>query len=357
MAIIAHIDLDAFFASVEERESPMLAGSPIVVGADPKGGEGRGVVSTANYIARAYGIRSGIPISRAWRLSVEAQEDGKPRVIFVTPHFEKYEKASRHLMSIISRYVSHIEVAGIDEAYADFSDLDSFKKAEVIARKIQREVIKKERLSVSIGIGPNKMIAKIASGFKKPRGLTTVEPKDTLAFLAPLSVRELPGVGPKTGDILLRKHIRTVSDLRRLSREQLVADFGKWGVGLYEKARGIGDESLSEPEEAKSIGAQETFDEDISNMRIILAETKRIAKDVFERMQKDGFRGFRTAVLTIRFADFETKTRSQTSGVTLRTHRDLEITILHLLMPFLDSRENKYKKRIRLIGVRVEKLA
>ena len=205
MAIITHIDLDAFFASVEERDTPALKGSPIVVGADPKGGEGRGVVSIANYVARAYGIHSGMPISRAWKLSEEAKRGGKPRVIFVTPQFSKYEKASRHVLEIIGQYAGKIEVAGIDEAYADLSSLGSYKKAEAVSRKIQKEVSTKEKLTVSIGIGPNKMIAKIASGFKKPRGLTVVLPENVQDFLAPLSVRELPGVGPKTGEVLLQK--------------------------------------------------------------------------------------------------------------------------------------------------------
>ena len=146
-----------------------------------------------------------------------------------------------------------------------------------------------------------------------------------------------------------------MSDLWKIERKDLVRRLGKWGNGLYEKARGVGEEVLSGPEEAKSIGAQETFDKDISSMRTIFAETKRIAKDVFDRFQKEGFASFRTVVLTIRFADFETKTRSQTSRVALQTHRDLETAVLHLLMAFLDSRENPYKKAVRLIGVRVEK--
>jgi len=356
MAIIAHIDLDAFFASVEERETPSLKGSPVVVGADPKGGVGRGVVSTANYLARDYGIRSGMPITRAWRLSEEARAAGKPGAIFVTPHFGKYEKSSQSVMGIIEKNVPRIEIASIDEAYADLTALGSYKKAITVAKKIQAAVLRKEKITVSVGIGPNKMIAKIASGFKKPRGLTVVEQKDIQTFLDPLSVRELPGVGPKTGNELSRFKVETIADLRKISKDRLISYLGAWGAALYEKARGVGDEELSEPEEQKSIGAQETFREDTGSMKVILSETKRIARDVYERFVKEGFFGFRTVVLMIRFADFETKTRSQTSHVSLASYRDLEVSVLHLLMPFFDARENPKHKKVRLIGVRVEKL-
>ena len=213
MKIIAHIDLDAFFASVEEREKPYLRGLPVVVGSDPAGGKGRGVVATANYRAREYGIHSAMPITRAWRLSEWARKKGMPTVAFITPGNRKYGKASREVFRIVCRYVKKIEQTSVDEAYLDMSAPHSYAKARVLARAIQRQIIRETHLTASVGIGPNRMVAKIASGYQKPRGLTVVVPERVMAFLAPLATRDIPGIGPKAEAALARLGIRTVGGI------------------------------------------------------------------------------------------------------------------------------------------------
>jgi DNA polymerase IV (DinB-like DNA polymerase) len=189
MRIIAHIDMDAFFASVEERDKEWLNGLPIVIGSDPQDGKGRGVVSTANYKAREYGIKSAVPISIAWKLSEEAHKQGKPRAVFITPNMEKYSAISARIMAILRSYAEHIEEASIDEAYFDLSPLGSYEKAAKVAEKIREEIVKKESLTASIGIGPNKLVAKIASDFKSQTVRPSYE-KGTLRTFSKKSVCE-----------------------------------------------------------------------------------------------------------------------------------------------------------------------
>lgn len=219
MRIVLHIDMDAFFASVEERDHPRIKGMPIVVGSDPANGKGRGVVSTANYAARAYGIKSALPISRAWQLSQKAKAGGKPEVVFFEPNIKKYAEISREIFAYIASQGEVFEAGGIDEAYLELGmrnkelGIKEWEEAERIARKIQEHVQKKFQLSCSIGIGPNKLIAKIAAGRQKPHGLTMVRDGEVLDFLAPLSVRELWGIGPKTGGKLAEIGVETISQL------------------------------------------------------------------------------------------------------------------------------------------------
>src|SRR5512137_70210 len=191
MRIILHVDLDAFFPSVEVREHPELKGKPVIIGADPKEGKGRGVVSSASYEARKFGIRSAMPISRAWKLC--------PDGVYLRPHFDLYIPASNGVMKILNSHADKFELGGIDEAYLDISNrVKDFDEAIEFAKHLMEEVLEKERLTCSIGVGPNKMVAKIASDFKKPYGLTVVKPEDVNGFLLPLKVRKIPGVGPKT---------------------------------------------------------------------------------------------------------------------------------------------------------------
>jgi len=187
VSIIGHLDLDAFFAAVEERDRPELRGQPLVVGADPEGGRGRGVVSTANYAARRYGIHSAMPISRAWKLSEAARRRGEPPVVFVPPRLSRYAEVSARVMAIVRRHVPLVEEAGIDEAYLDLSFAGNFAAAREICRTIKEQIKAEEHLTASIGVGPNKLIAKIASDFQKPDGLTVVTPEEAEAFLAGLS--------------------------------------------------------------------------------------------------------------------------------------------------------------------------
>ena len=348
--------MDAFFAAVEERDHPELRGRPLVVGADPKDGKGRGVVSTANYPARSYGIHSALPISHAWRRSENARRQGKPPVVFLRPNFERYVEVSDRILTIVRRHVSMIEQSGIDEMYFDLSVAGTYESAREISLALKHDIVAEEHLTASIGIGPNKLIAKIASDFHKPDGLTVVEEQDTEAFVAPLSVRKIPGIGPKTEEFLHQQGINLVQDLKRSSREELQDMFGKWGPELYEKVRGRDDSAIEEAYEVKSIGEQETFAEDTRDSSTLIECLRRMCEGVLRRLTEAGFSRFRTVVITVRFADFETKSRSHTLAHPTGSLKDLEAEAIKLLLPFLDRRENQRLKLIRMIGVRVEKL-
>ncbi|HET8760359.1 MAG TPA: DNA polymerase IV [Nitrospiria bacterium] len=354
--IIAHLDMDAFFAAVEERERPHLKGLPIAVGADPMDGKGRGVVATANYPARVYGLHSAMPITQAWRRSEWARRQGKPAVVFLRPHFEQYRETSGRIRAIVERHASSIEQAGIDEMYIDLSTAGTYERAQAIAIAIKRDIATEEHLTASIGIGPNKLIAKIASDARKPDGLTVVEDTDAEAFLAPLSVRKIPGIGPKTEITLRQQGITKVQDLKRFSEAELVERFGKWGRALHERVRGRDEDPVQESDEVKSIGEEETFLRDTLDARMLMEHLKAMARDVVARLTEAGYASFRTVVIKVRFADFETKSRSHTLPRPTTSGKDLEVEAMKLFLPFLDRRENPRRKLVRLIGLRVEKL-
>lgn len=401
MRIIAHLDMDAFFASIEERDNARFAGRPIVVGSDPEGGKGRGVVSTANYAARAYGIRSALPISRAWRFSEEARKKGLPPAVFLEVNMRKYGEVSERIMDIVRAHVPPnedgmvlVEQSSVDEASFDLSFAGSYEKAESIARAIKKEIKEKERLTASIGIGPNKLIAKIASDRQKPDGLTVVREEDAEAFLEPLNIRVIPGVGPKSEEQFLKRGIRTVRDAKRLTKAELTKMMGKWGADLYEKFRGRSDAQIVLDWVQKSIGEQTTFDEDIpvdgklKDRKLLEAALADLAADVHKRLRReiaDGapFKAFRSVGITVRFSDFTTKTRivtlkepvpavhvpgrglfdSETLAVAAKADsvasaaalKVIQFQALRLFMPFLDRRENPSHKAIRLLGVKVER--
>ncbi len=348
--------MDAFFASVEERDNPRFRGKPLVVGADPKGGEGRGVVSTANYKAREYGMHSAMPISRAWRLAEEARAAGKPAAVFCAVNMRKYGEVSRRIMGIASEKVLCVEQTSIDEAYLDLSSAGSYQAAEKIAREIKSSIGKKERLTTTVGIGPNRFIAKIATEMHKPDGLTVIREEAAAGTIAPLPLRAIPGVGPKTEALFARRGARFVRDLLPFSSEELRELCGVWGVQLYERLRGRDDTPMGIEEETKSMGEQETFEQDTGEPSFVSARVRALADAVVARLGRQGFSAFRRAVLTVRFADFRTMTRSRTFPDALASADALAFEMLKLLMPFFDARENPAKKPVRLVGVRVEGL-
>ncbi len=356
MRIVAHIDMDAFYASVEERDTPRFRGLPIVVGADPEGGKGRGVVAAANYKAREYGIHSALPISTAWRLSEAARRQGKPPVVFLSVDMKKYAAVSQRVMAIIRGLAPVVEEAGIDEAYADLSFAGSYESGEAVCRDIKRAIRDRERLTASVGIGPNKLIAKIASNEKKPDGLTVVREEEAEPFLEPLPVRKIPGIGPKTDTELAKQGVRLVRDLKRFSRDALQDRFGKRGAEFFDMIRGRDDTPIQESYEPKSIGEEETFDRDILDSIFIGDRLKDLCRNVIQRLAAEGFTQFRTVVAKVRFADFETHTRAHTLPQPADSVAALEFEAWKLLLPFLDRRENPKLKPLRLIGVRIEKL-
>ncbi|KAF4516052.1 hypothetical protein B566_EDAN000289 [Ephemera danica] len=276
--------MDAFYAAVEERDTPSFRGLPLVVGADPAQGHGRGVVSTANYLAREYGIYSATPISTAWRLSEDARRRGLPPVMFVSVEMAKYARVSEAVMAIARRTMSVCEQASIDEAYGDLSSAGSFEAAAELCRSIKGAILAEERLTASVGIGPNKMIAKIASGVQKPDGFTVVTEAEAEAFLAPMSVRAIPGIGPKTESMLAGQQIRLVSELKLLSLSEMEARFGKRGREWYAKVRAQDDSPVEEQGESKSISEQETFDEDTRDSQVLVARLFRLGDGVFARL-------------------------------------------------------------------------
>jgi len=343
MRVILHVDLDAFFPSVEVREHPELKGKPVIVGADPKGGTGRGVVSSASYEARKFSVKSAMPISRAWKLC--------PDGVYLRPHFDLYIPASNSIMEILRSLADRFEQGGIDEAYLDVSSrVKDFDDADVFAKHLMEEVLEKTHLTCSIGVAPNKMTAKIASDFRKPYGLTVVKPEEVKDFLFPLEVRKIPGVGAKTEQALLGLKIETIKDLASMKPEVLAKLFGAWGARLHEFANGIDNREVIEEYETKSIGRDTTFEKDMDDEVQILRVLDELAEEVHADVITNGFK-FKTITVRIRYEHFDTHTSSKSL---LFTTNDLDIlrnNAKRLIDPFLRG-----KKKVRLIGVRVSNL-
>jgi DNA polymerase IV (archaeal DinB-like DNA polymerase) len=249
-----------------------------------------------------------------------------------------------------------VEQASIDETYGDLSFTGSYRSAELLSRELKTAIHTESRLTASVGIGPNKLIAKIASGMSKPDGLTVVCEEESESFLAPLPLRAIPGIGPKTEALLARHGFKRVQDVKTLTASQLDALLGKRGVDLYEKIRGRDTTPLEEYAEIKSIGEQHTFASDTLDSQQLFNELELLGKGVLDRVRQEGFQSFRTVVLTVRFADFKTASRTHTMVEPAGDMATLRREILRLLMPFLDRRENPRRQLIRLLGVRVEKL-
>ena len=357
MRIVAHVDMDAFYAAVEARRNPALRDRPLVVGADPKEGHGRGVVTAASYAARKYGIRSALPISRAWRLAEAARRRGEPETIFVRDDLAFYREVSARIMTILAAAADVFQKTSVDEAYLELSSLGSFEAAVERARWLKAEILSREELTASVGIGPNKLVAKIASDFQKPDGLTLVRPNEIQAFLDPLRIRVIPGIGPKTERFLHERHIRTVADLRMLERAQLVEWLGRPGGDLYAKARGLSESEVSNDRVRKSVGEQETFEVDTRDATFVLERARALAHMVWTRLESHGVRSFRTVTVTVRFENFTTLARSRTTPEPWTSEEALCAAALELLLPFLDERENPRQRKLRLIGVRAEKLS
>src|SRR6266540_6419046 len=354
--IVMHVDMDAFYAAVEERYSPELRGKPVVVGADPKDGHGRGVVTTANYAARKYGIGSAMPISRAWRLAEAARQRGEPAAIFVRGDHHLYREVSERIMTILEEDADAFQAASIDEAYVEVSSLGSFEAAAEHARRLKAVVSERESLSCSIGIAPNKLVAKIASDFEKPDGLTIVPPEGVQDFLDPMPARVIPGIGPKADSFLRAHGIRTIAELRAVEEGQLSAWMGKWGAELYAKARGMSDGAVSSHWERKSIGEQTTFEQDTLEAGFIIERARDLTRDVFKGFKDRGYQSFRTISIVVRFSNFTTLTRAHTPKKPVETEDEMWVGVVRLLLPFLDRRENPKLRAIRLIGVRAERL-
>ncbi|MDP4007445.1 MAG: DNA polymerase IV [bacterium] len=340
--IILLLDMDAFFAMVEERENPHFAGKPIVVGADPKEGRGRGVVSTANYEARKYGIHSALPISEAFRLC--------PSAVFLPVQGELYSRVSENIMEILKGYAPLMEQVSLDEAYLDISFIGSFEKAKELAEKIRNEIFQKEKLPASCGIAQNKMVAKIACEKAKPNGVLVVEQKESERFLLPLGIREIPGVGPKTKAVLekfFEKRELKIQDVKKATREELVELLGIFGNTLYEKVRGIDESPVAVAQEVKSVGKEHTFEKDTRDAEEIFPVFQQLISEVCTELKEEGF-SCKTITVVCRFQGFETHTKAKSFKEPLQDWKIFEKEAMQLLLKFLT--ENL--KPVRLIGVR-----
>jgi DNA polymerase-4 len=331
--VIAHLDFDAFFAAVEENRDPSLRGKPVIVG----GGE-RGVVSTANYVARRYGVHSAMPLRTARRLC--------PHGVYLTGHHQLYYEYSRRLMAILDEYSPLVERMSLDEAYVDLTGTEGlFGPPVETARLIQRRVVEELRLSISVGVATNKLLAKVASDYDKPGGFTVVPPGKEAEFLAPLPVERLPGVGPALLTQLRDRGVATVGDLSQVPPHLLRLSFGEMGEMLAHRARGEDLGRVAPRVEVKSISREHTFEEDVSDMDIVESTLVALTEDVCRRLRRSHLEA-RTVTVKIRYADFVTHTCSHT----LNRPMDVdEFFFEEALTLFRQGRRRRY--HLRLVGV------
>lgn len=298
---ILHCDMDCFYAAVHMRDDPALAGLPVVIGGRA---QSRGVVAAASYEARQFGVRSAMPSAEAARRC--------PQAVFIKPDFARYRDESEKIFEIFRRFTSVMQPASLDEAYLDVSDrLEPFGSATAIAQEIRRRVREERQLAVSVGVGPNRLIAKIASDYHKPDGLTVVKPDRILEFLDALPVRRLHGVGPATEQALKRLGVATIADLRGIELDVLSRRFGRHGLGLYRYSRGIDERPVRTDRQRKSLGHERTYGSDLQH----LAEMDRQIEDLSLKVAKGlGQREIAAKTLTVkvRYGDFTTLTRSRT---------------------------------------------
>jgi DNA polymerase IV (archaeal DinB-like DNA polymerase) len=341
--IIFHVDLDAFYVSVEARENQSLRGLPVVVGADPEQGRGRGVVITCSYEARRFGLRSGMPISRAWKHC--------PTAVYLRPNFALYERVSEEVMGTLKGLGDSFEQTGIDEAFLDVSTrARDGAEAEQLALVVKQTVWGVHRLSCSIGIGPNKSSAKIASDLQKPDGLTLVPLDSPADFLAPLPVSVIMGVGKKTQAFLKEQGVETIAQLQAVPGKQLMTWFGKTGVWLWGVAHGQERIPVLQRNMPKSLAVERTFREDVNDFGKVYSEAEDAAHELSVRVAQAGVR-FRVAGIKIRFSHFETHTRERTLPGYTESEEVLRQTATDLLKEFESRGE-----AVRLVGVRVSGL-
>jgi DNA polymerase-4 len=339
-ATILHVDMDAFYASVAERDDPSLRGKAVVVGAGA-----RGVVLSANYAARKYGIRAAMPVGRAKRMA--------PHAVFVTPDHQRYSEVSAKVMEIFDSFTPLVEPISLDEAFLDVTGARKLLgTGREIAVEIRRKVEASEGITCSVGIAPSKFIAKLASGHCKPNGILEIPADRILNFLHPLPVNAIWGVGPKTAETLERLGLRTVADIANLPRATLIRALGQAsGASLYELAWGRDYRDVTPNEPDKSISAAETFAQDIDDPEEILREFLRLTEKAAARLRENGYYA-KTISIKVRFADFSTISRSKTLPLPIdSTHDIYEIAKSLYLALNLD------RARLRLVGISLDNLS
>ena len=334
MRKIIHVDMDAFYASVEQRDDAQLRGKPVIVAWRGN----RSVVCAASYEARKFGVRSAMPAMRAERMCPEA--------IFVAPDFTRYRAVSRSVREIFKRHTDLIEPLSLDEAYLDVTENKAnLPTATLVARTIREQIRQEVNLTASAGVAPNKFLAKLASDWRKPDGLFVIRPEEVDAFLRALPVERIPGVGKVTGEKLGKLGVQTVADLRKLDLPALEHEFGRYGLRLWELARGIDESPVVPDRPTQSISAEDTFEHDVP-----LAETepmiRRLAEKVWSASRKES-RAARTVVLKLKTSEFKILTRSHTPGSPPSSCEELTDIALSLR----ERVELSPQQRCRLVGV------
>ncbi|HYB04691.1 MAG TPA: DNA polymerase IV [Nitrososphaerales archaeon] len=350
---IFHVDMDSFYASCELSRRPEMKTEPFVVGADPKNGKGRGVVLACNYAAKKQGLKSGMPISRAWELS--------PQAHYVRPDFEFYGQVSGKVMQLIRNFADLTEQVSIDEAFLDVSEslkrissdfgLSEEEAIRKLAGEIKKAVRDNQGITCSVGVANSKIVAKIATDMNKPDGLTIVRPKEAISFLAGLPVSKIPGVGRVTQRILAEKfQVETIMQLRKVPVDDLKDAFGRSAVWMLNVANGIDESEVVESWDPVSISSETTFMEDEGDYSKVREVMEAVAKDVFSRVEAEHYL-FRNIGIKIRFTGFQTHTRSKSLSAHTVSFEILLRECEKMLSEFYDS-----DRKVRLIGVRVSSL-
>lgn len=343
LRVIMHVDMDAFYSSVEQRENLALRGKPVIVGADPKDGKGRGVVAGCSYEARRLGLHSAQPISQAYKLC--------PEGVYVRPNYKLYDEASEQVMQVLRPFAERFEQISIDEAFMDLTGkVVSVEDAEALAGKIKQEVKERTQLTCSVGIAPNKSVAKIASDFKKPDGLTVVPPNKVRDFLAPLPVSKVSGIGKKSTELLKQMRISTIGELASTHPSKLTDAFGRYGTRIWQVANGNDEEEVITTYSMKSISSETTFEEDVADKSKVTEAFASLIDDVHARTLSQNML-FRTVGIKVRLEDFTTFTRAKTHPRYTSDKAIMEEYVKGLFSEFEASR-----KKFRLVGVRVSNL-
>ena len=332
---ILHIDMDAFYASIEQRDNPDLRGKPLAVGF----GEKRGVVAAASYEARKYGVYSAMPSTIALRKC--------PHLIFVMPRFDVYRSVSQQIREIFLEYTDKVEPLSLDEAFLDVTiNKKNMRSATLIAKEIKQKIQEQTNLTASAGVSYNKFLAKIASDYNKPNGIYVVTPQKGESFIEKLTINKFFGVGPATAGKMNVLGIYNGSDLKKWSEMDLAQHFGKAGLSYYQYARGMDDREVLTDRVRKSLGAEETFLDDISDLQIIEEELDKIAQEVSRRTQKRDFNA-KTLTLKVKYADFTIITRSVTLDHYITTAQEM----LYIAMELMSRVDDVAIKKVRLLGL------
>lgn len=339
MRVVMLIDMDYFYVACEELRRPEIANKPAVVGMDPKGGIGRGVVMTCNYKAREFGIHSGMPISMAYK--------AKPDAIFLPLDYDYYDVISKKVMDAIKPFASKFEQVSIDEAFIDVSDkVPSYDEAQEYARKIHDEILQKVGIKCSVGIGPSKLIAKMACEKAKPNGIRLVKEEEVKDFLRGMDVEKLYGIGGKTAQKLKKLGYDSVEKLAKANRMQMVEHFGVFGTQMIKSANGLDESEVTENYDVKSIGRELTFDENTGDENEVGKAIEKLSSDVIKDLNKN-HKSFKTITLKLRYGDFTEHIHSKS----VRVNSDLDTLITTSRQLYRNNADRT--RKVRKIGVRV----